>query len=83
MEDCVPRPAAWGIHHFALYDELARWVPHDAPCLVGAEIGDQEFGTSGYRHDLVRMRTLLTLQVGARAFELQQRRFGPLREVRR
>jgi hypothetical protein len=72
VEDCVPRPVAWGVDHFALHGELARWVAHDAPCLVGTEIGDQEFGASGDGHDVVRVRALLTFRVWARAFELQQ-----------
>jgi hypothetical protein len=81
VEDCVSRSTAWSIYHFSRHGELACLVPHDAPCLVGTEIWNEESGTSRDRHDLVRMRTLLTVQVGARAFKLQQRRFGLLREV--
>lgn len=81
VKDYVPRPAAWSVHHFTFHDELARWLPHDAPCPVATEIGNQEFGPSGDGHDLVRVRALLTLQVGARTFELEQRGLGVLREV--
>ena len=81
MKDYVPWPAAWVIHHFAFHNELARWVTHDAPCPVATEIGNQEFRASGDGHNLVRVRALLTLQVGACTFELQQRGLGVLREV--
>ena len=83
VEDCVSRSAAWSIYNFSRHSELTCFVSHDAPCLVCTEIWNEEFGASRDRHDVVRVRTLLTVQVGARAFKLQQGRFGLLREVRR
>jgi hypothetical protein len=81
----MPRPTAWGIHHFALHGEhdlafasaagatrCRLPVVRDAPCPVSAQIGNEQLGTTGDGHDVVRVRTLLTIWVDTCAPKLQQ-----------